>query len=195
METSRSNENTLWFTTRCCGWHQPNLRLARAISLDPDWSSQREDPREGVSEDHFFSAPRGISDTIDILEEGVGNINICYDIVFSWAGSKTDRRCAMLIEVRIPEISVFFKVPKGLRGSSRWGVRFPGGGMPFAYPIFDTLGYRSTRSTNVITRTRRFLLTDMMRGEVDQNNCTTLIADSEKPPLLSWSSFLHTPSK
>lgn len=185
---------TLYDSSLDAGWHQPNLKLVRAISLDPDWSSQREDPREGVSEGHFFSALRGISDTTDILEEGVGNIGICYDIVFSWAGRKTDRRCTMLIEVRMPEISVFFKVPKGLHGSSRWGVRFPGRGMPFAHPIFDTLGYKSTWSTNVITRIRRFLLTDM-RGEVDQNNCTTLIADSEKPPLLSWSSFLHTPSK
>lgn len=33
----------------------------------PDWSSKREDPGGGVSGDHFFSAPRGISKTIDIF--------------------------------------------------------------------------------------------------------------------------------
>lgn len=32
-------------------------------------------------------------------------------------------------------------------------------------------------------------------GEMDQNNLTALIVDSEKPPLLSWSPFLHTRSK
>lgn len=37
-----------------------------------------------------------------------------------------------------------------------------------AHPIIDTLGYRSTRSMNVITRTRGFLLTDVRGvGEVD----------------------------
>lgn len=93
-----------------------------------------------------------------------------------------------------------FQDSKGPHVGSLWGSQAPGEKdgedcrMPSAHSIIDNFSYRSIRSTHVITRTRGFLLTDM-REEVDQNNCTILIADSEKPPLLSRSPFLHIPSK
>lgn len=94
----------------------------------------------------------------------------------------------------MPAKSMFSKVPKRLCGVlDSW----EDGGVencraPPTHLLMDSFSYRSTRSTDVITRTRGFLLTDM-RGEMDQNSCTTLIADSKKPPLPSRSPFLHTP--
>lgn len=63
--------------------------------------------------------------------------------------------------------------------------------MSHVHSVIDTLGYRSTGSTNVMTRTRGFLITDMM-GEVDQNSHTALIKDSEKP-LLFYGAPSYTP--
>lgn len=83
----------------------------------------------------------------------------------------------------------FYKVPKGLGGGLSWGLRLLRRGrgkiIECSLPILSLTTLVIKHQRYKCNSQNQRLPAHRYEGEMDQNNLTALIADSEKPPLLS----------